>query len=52
MALDAPMPMAVDPMALPSTSGRVPIPEADVKLPLELNTRVRWQYRMSALSGE
>ena len=39
---DVPVPMAVDPGTGPSTSGRTgPIPLADVKLPLELNTRVR-----------
>lgn len=37
---DMPVPMAVDNMGAPSTSGRMPIPLGDVKLPLELNTRV------------
>ncbi len=40
-ATDAPVPMQVDGPAAPSTSGRGPIPLGDVKLPLELNTRVR-----------
>jgi len=44
---DAPVPMQVDgAAAAPSTSGRgPPIPIADVKLPLELNTRVNCRWK-------